>query len=186
MAIPGWLQWTFAVAMVAVAVFHLARLARPHWLRGTSRDVELAHAAMGAVMVWMLVGPLSAASSDRLAVLCLVPAAWFAWRALHSYVMDGLGAGGPTAVQIVGPAAMAYMLLAFGAATPMGTGMAMPGSSRGLASPVLAGVFVLATVGVAAWTVARQRGHRGAAVPVLNTGCQLAMSATTVCMLVAL
>ena len=44
----------------------------------------------------------------------------------------------------------------------------------------------MATLAVAAWTVQRRRGRVPGPGRRLGTGCQLAMSATTVCMLVAL
>jgi uncharacterized membrane protein YidH (DUF202 family) len=72
-------------------------------------------------------------------------------------------------------------------------GMSAPGHSSPLAmlaSPVMAGALVLATVALAAWTVSRRplraEFGRDSAASALGIGCGLAVNVTTVYMLVAI
>jgi hypothetical protein len=185
MSAPGWLRWAFATAMVAVAVYHLARLVgsrRPS--RRAPADVELTHSAMGVVMTVMLVGTLAPSDSRRLALMFAVPALWFLWRGLRSYVLDGARATGAPARQVLGCAAMVYMLVALAGSGPAMAGM--PRSAVRVPSAALGAALVIATLAVAAWTVLRARAVRCAETPALNTGCQLAMNVTTVYMLMAM
>jgi hypothetical protein len=186
-------RWLAVVAMVGVVLFHALRLVRAG-ARRRHADVadELTHTAMGLVMVVMLAGALSPADSRRLAVVFLAPLAWFAWRVLHSYVMDGAaGVGGP-ARQTVGCAAMVYALIVLSSA---GASAAMPGmamSAPAMSAPavpaasLLTIALVAASVAVAAVTVVRPRVVGLPTTPALAAGCQVAMSASMVYMLVAM
>jgi hypothetical protein len=205
----GWLRWTLAAAMIAVVCYHLARLAGARVReRPIHRDVELGHAGMGVVMTAMLVGSLSVSLSRGLALVFVVSMLWFASRSIRKYVL----AGPRGFVRLLGPAvgcaAMVYMLAALagvGRSSAMaGTSMAamhkmsMPGMSAPghssplamLASPVMAGALVLATVALAAWTVSRRplraEFGRDSAASALGIGCGLAVNVTTVYMLVAI
>jgi hypothetical protein len=183
----SWLRWAFAAAMIGVALFHVIRMIAPRARqRPDSMDAEITHAAMGVVMTVMLLGVLAPAEGRRLAVLFAIPLVWFVWRGLHSYVMDGPQAVGTPTRHVVGCAAMVYMLVAVSgprAASSM-PGMSMASTSP--SSPVAAGALLVATVGVALWTVARPRAVGLPAQPALAAGCQLAMNAATVYMLLAL
>jgi Domain of unknown function (DUF5134) len=186
----SWLRWALAAAMIAVVVYHLARLAESRLGRHPARfDVELTHAAMGVVMTVMLVGSLAASDGRRLAMLFAAPLVWFIWRGMHSYVMDGPRAVGMPARQVIGCAAMVYMLIALTGASSAATavsGMSMPATASPVPSPLLAGLLAVATLGVAGWTVMRARTTGASVRPALTVGCQLAMNATTVYMLVAM
>lgn len=178
----SWLRWVFAAAMLGVAVFHLVRLVSSR--RRHRPDAEFTHAAMAVVMTVMLVGVLAPANGRLLALCFAAPLGWFVWRGLHSFVMDGVRTVGAPVRLVVGCAAMVYMLVALAAASTSMPGMAMPSAS--LLSPVIAGALLVATLGVAAWTVTRPVAVGLPSRPALAAGCQLAMNAATVYMLVAM
>ncbi len=190
-----WLPWLLAAAMVGVAAYHVARLiatrVRHH---AASMDVELTHAAMGAAMTAMLVGLVAPAADLWLALPFVAMATWFAVRGVHTYVMDGVTPRAVAAAwQVVGCAAMAYMLLAVvrSATTTHMAGMVMGGNGRSDVSwPGLRLLLVGATVAWAGWTMFRVVDGRstsaGAGRVGLSAGCQLAMNMTTVYMLVAM
>jgi uncharacterized protein DUF5134 len=181
----SWLRWLFAAAMIGVALFHVVRLAASRDRhRPDGVDVELTHAAMGVVMTVMLIGVLAPSDSRRLALVFLAPLLWFVWRGLHSFVMHGARAVGPPVRHVVGCAAMVYMLVVLSTAGPAMPGMSMAAPSS--ASPLVAGSLLIATVAVAGWTLARPRVVGLPAAPALAAGCQLAMNAATVYMLVAM
>jgi hypothetical protein len=103
MSAPGWLRWAFAVAMIAVALYHLARLVMSRVVRRTTAvDVELSHAAMGAVMAMMLVGTLAGPDGRLLALIFGAPTLWFvpaskvelgAYRLSQPHQRNKIGAG---------------------------------------------------------------------------------------------
>ena len=125
---------------------------------------------------------------------------WFASRAVHSYAKKGARAADVSARQVIGCAAMAYMLLVLAASSAQsdvaghmsGAMSAMSMSSGGsqllttLSSPAFRLLAVGATIGVAGWTILRLRARAADRGPALSVGCQLAVSATTVYMLVAM
>jgi hypothetical protein len=199
-------RWSFAVIMTAIALYHLARLARSRWhRRRCDADVELTHAAMGLTMAVMAAGNLSVGTSGRLAAVFAVPTLWFGVRTVHSYVMSGPQAMGRHFRQCVGCAAMLFMLA--GSATTAGaaalahTGranapmpdMAMASTGASAAHRLIAGTLAAAILAVTLGTLAanRRTGPRppatepgGVATPTLAAGCQFAMNAAAVCMLV--
>jgi hypothetical protein len=200
---PGWLRWTLAAAMVIVAGYHLARLAGARWWR-TRRpdgpiqvDVELTHAAMGSAMTVMVLNAVAPAGLRSLGLVFMASMVWFASRAVHGYATGGPRRADLPARQVIGCAAMAYMLLVLAApAAVAGTmtgamnGMSMSSAGNSLlttlSSPTFRVAAVVATVVVAGWTVVRTRVRAAEAGPVLSLGCQLAVSATTVYMLAAM
>jgi hypothetical protein len=206
MPAPGWLRWTLAVAMIAVALYHLSRLAKSRWQPSgrhgahTHVDVELTHAAMGSVMTLMVLDALSPDDLRGLGLIFLAPTLWFVSRAVYSYVMHGPRGVDVAARQMIGCAAMAYMLLVLAApsARPGVTGtvtgamsaMPMSGASTSalgtLSSPAFRVFVVGATVGMCGWTIARIRAPSADAGPALGLGCQLAVSVTTIYMLLAM
>jgi hypothetical protein len=184
----SWLRWAFAAAMIGVAIFHITRLLASRARHGPDRaDAELTHVAMGVVMTAMLLGVLAPIESRRLAMLFALPLVWFVWRGVHSYVLDGPRAVGAPTRHVVGCAAMVYMLVAVsGASTAVSTmpGMSMASTSHSL--PIVPGTLLLATLAVAVSTVVRPRTVGLPATPALAAGCQLAMNAATVYMLMAM
>jgi hypothetical protein len=176
----SWLRWLCAAAMIGVVLFHVVRLVSAR-ARGVRPDAELAHAAMGAVMAVMLVGVLGPSDGRLLAVGFAASLVWFVWRGLHSFVMDGARAVGAPVRLVVGCAAMVYMLVVLSLAGPSMPGMTMP-----VGSPALVVTLLVATLGVAAWTLIRPVALGLPRSPALAAGCQLAMNAATVYMLVAL
>ena len=211
MPAPGWLRWTLAVAMLAVALYHLGRLVAARWRRvdgprqvdpSLQLDVELTHAAMGSTMTVMVVDAVAPVGLRGLGLVFVAALVWFASRTVYGYAVHGPRGADVSVRQIIGCAAMAYMLLVLAAPSAVAgtmtggmTGMSMTGTSMGgaagsavhaLSSPVFRVLVASATVGVAGWTVACMRVRSVAAGPALSLGCQLAVSATTVYMLVAM
>lgn len=158
------LRWAFAAAIIAVALYHLVRLLRCRALRRPVRhDVELTHAAIGIAMTLMLFGALASKEGRPLALLFAVPTVWFIARAIHGYVMDGAGTLGTSVAQVIGCAAMVYLLgvLAVGGAGMGTAGMSMPSSPAGQRlspSLLLTGGLVIATAGLGMWAIVRLRG----------------------------
>jgi hypothetical protein len=197
MSAPGWLGWALAVLTVAVAGYHLGRLAASRISRTPLRpDVEVTHAAMSITMTMMLLGPLAPLAARCLALIFAVPMMWFACSGVHTYVMDGpTHRAGLVAGPAVACAIMIVMLaaLAHPASASTMAGRSMPDPPSGLVSvsPELRSVLVVATVAVAGWTVARVRTAARAlgarpTVARVGTGCQLVVSATTVYMLLSM
>ncbi len=172
-----WLRWLIAAAMAGVVLFHVVRLRS----RSHRRDADLTHAAMGVVMSVMLIGVLAPSDSRRLALAFAAPLLWFVWRGMYGYVMDGVRALGPPIRLVVGCAAMVYMLAVPSTATPSMSRMTMSAGS-----PTVVGALLVATLGVAAWTVTRPATVGLPRTPALAAGCQLAMNAATVYMLMAM
>ena len=163
--------------------------------------MELTHAAMGTTMTVMVLDAVAPAGVRSLGLVFVAALVWFAARTVHSYATNGLRSADVVAGQVIGCAAMAYMLLVLtassttvghvtGAMTGAMSGMSMAGAGgsvvTALSAPVFRGLVVGATIGVAGWTIARMRVRAVAAGPVVSLGCQLAVSATTVYMLVAM
>jgi hypothetical protein len=206
MPAPGWLRWTLAAAMVAVALYHLSRLGAARWRRARlydaciQVDVELTHTAMGTAMTVMTLDAVTHAALRSLGLVFVASMIWFASRAVHSYATTGPRSMGGPARQVIGSAAMAYMLLVLAAPSARSavtgtmngamTGMSMSGGGHPvlatLSSPFFRLVAVGATLGVAGWTLSRGRKRSVDADPTLSLGCQLAVSMTTVYMLVAM
>ena len=206
MPAPGWLRWVLVAAMVAVAVYHLSRLAAARWRRVRPRDacihvdVELTHAAMGSAMAVMVLGTLALTPLRGIGLVFVASTLWFASRAVRSYATDGPGSADIPVRQVIGSAAMAYMLLVLAAPsahssvtghmTGAMSGMAMSSGSGSvlatLSSPASRLVIIGATIAVAGWTILRMRARATDAGPTLSVGCQLAVSMTTVYMLVAM
>jgi Domain of unknown function (DUF5134) len=193
-----------AAVMIVATLYHAGRLLTSRTRhRHSEFDVDLTNAAMGIGMAIMLVGSLTPSASRRWAILFAIPTLWFIWRSLDSYLIDGTRAVGRPLRQALTCAAMLYMFLA----TARMASTASPMSDMHSASTAVAGMEVstgpefgravtalllAAMVGVAVWTCTLLgRGH-GAAVCTSNTAsapgatvtCELAMSVTTVYMLV--
>jgi hypothetical protein len=195
-----------AAVMIVATLYHAGRLltSRTRHRHGEF-DVDLTNAAMGIGMAIMLVGSLTPSAGRRWAILFAIPTLWFIWRSLDSYLIDGTRAVGRPLRQALTCAAMLYMFLA----TARMASTASPMSDMHSAGTAVAGMEVAAgpefgravtalllaaMVGVAVWTCTLLgRGH-GVAVCASNTAsapgatvtvtCELAMSVTTVYMLV--
>ena len=190
---PAWLSEALAAVMIAVALFHAARLARLRH-RSTHPDIDLTHLAMGVAMALMLVATLSTRSSLGWAL------AFATWRSMQTFVFDGARALTRHLPHALACGAMVYVLLVLSSAGPASadsTAMpamqmapgAMPGlnGSSGTAQwSFLAVPLVIVMCGVAALNAAQLRratasGHH---IPAVTNGCQLAMSTTMIYMLV--
>ena len=169
MTAPDWVRWTLAVMMMVAAGYHLSRGVR----RSARLDAELAHGAAGVAMAAMLAGSVATTDARALAVAFALPLLWFAWRSVHVYVLDGPHFVLPTVQVAVGSAAMVYMLAVLTSAHGMS-------DMSPVSVPVLAWGLAIATVAVTGWTVRRLRPGAVA------TGCQAAMSLTTVVMLITM
>jgi Domain of unknown function (DUF5134) len=183
MSAAGWLRWAIAALMIAIAGYHLARLAiARRRARRTEADVDLTHAAMGAAMAMMLVGALTAQASRGWALAFAGPTLWFVFRTLIDYVRQH-PIGHPL-TQAVISGTMVFMLL--GTATH-GSGMAM--ADQG---PVLLLAAAVVAVAIRTTTSIGRRNDSAAGgvlasrvlAPNLTAACQLAMNGTTVFMLV--
>ncbi|MGZ4560361.1 MAG: DUF5134 domain-containing protein [Mycobacteriaceae bacterium] len=195
-----------AAVMIVATLYHAGRLltSRTRHRHGEF-DVDLTNAAMGIGMAIMLVGSLTPSAGRRWAILFAIPTLWFIWRSLDSYLIDGTRAVGRPLRQALTCAAMLYMFLATArmasTASPMSdmhsAGRAVAGMEVS-AGPefgrAVTALLLAAMVGVAVWTCTLLgRGH-GVAVCASNTApgatvtvtvtCELAMSVTTVYMLV--
>jgi hypothetical protein len=206
MPAPAWLRWTLAAAMICVALYHSGRLANSHWRRGqrpdpgAQVDVELTHAAMGSAMTLMVLDVMAPGDLRGVGLVFGALTLWFALRAVYSYVMDGPRAADLALRQVIGCAAMTYMLVALAApsirpavapaVTSEMNGMSMSGVGPSvlspLSSPVLRVIVIGATVALCGWTFARMRARCADAGPALGLGCQLAVNATTIYMLVTM
>ena len=177
---PTWLTRTLAAVMLAVALYHAARIVRSR-TRGARIDVDLAHLGMGAAMALMLLVPLSPAWSAGWALGFAAPTLWFGWRTMREYVFGGVQAAARDVPHALACAAMLYMLAVRAVPGPDMAAMSMPGSSG---SPVLAVPFAVLMLDVATRNAARLR--QLASSPALVHGCQFAMSSTMVYMLAAM
>jgi hypothetical protein len=121
---------------------------------------------------------------------------WFVVRTIRNYVVSGPRSADVVARQVIACGAMAYMLLAVTgpsigpSMSSAMSGMSMAGSGSSafsaLSSPALRLIVIVVIVGLCAWTLARQREHSVATGPVLGVGCQLAVNATTIYMLIVM
>lgn len=174
---PTWLTRTLAAVMIAVALYHAARIVRSR--AGAARyDVDLAHMGMSVAMALMLLAPLSPAWSAGWALAFAVPTVWFVWRSMRGFVFDGVHAAACDVPHALACAAMLYVLAVHAVPGPDMAGMSMPGTSG---SSVVAVPFAVLMLGVATRNAAHLR--QLASSPALAHGCQLAMSSTMVYML---
>jgi hypothetical protein len=179
---PIWLTRALAAAMIAVALYHAARIVPSRLRAGPLRyDVDLTHLGMGVVMALMLVAALSPSWSIAWALTFAVPALWFVWRSMRLYVFDGARAAARDVPHALACIAMLYMLAAGAVLRPDMAGMSMPVTSG---SSVIAMPFAVLMLGVAIANAARLRQLAGSLA--LAHGCQLAMSSTMVYMLAAM
>ncbi len=197
---PG---WALAGVMVTITGHHLTHVARS--LRSGRRaalDIDLTHAAMGVVMAIMLVGSLTSRAAAGWAIGFTVATGWFAGRTLRSYFRDSPRSVAPPLAQTLTGVAMVYMLA--GTATAGGsasgaeaagmdlggmnmTGMAPDGGTPSFTAGWLTIVVIAASIGVVIWTAGRLRpavATAGSGPGAVAASCQLAMSVTTVYMLV--
>ena len=184
MSTPGSLRWVLAALMTGVTLYHVVRLLRARFNRTRGRiDVELTHAAMGAVMTGMLVGSLASESTRLLILVFLAPLAWFAVLGIHSYIWSGRGALEVPVQQVVNCAAMTYMLAVVAAHRGHEMGPAAP---TAVPSAPLTALIAFGVVTVAFRALGRLRVRPLGRLPAVSVGCQLAMSGTAVVMLVAM
>jgi hypothetical protein len=197
----GWVPLGLTGLLAAVTGYHLYHLSPFAGRGGHQRriDVDLSHALMGGLMVWMLRRDLPGGAGPWLVAGLAGTTAWFVVAGVRRYVLDGPGEVGREAVQVAVFAAMTYLAaLAAGLSLPsadVSGGLVPPTSSMpgmvmpagGSAQRLLAGLLLAAVLLAAAWTVRtgarRTRADRPDRVA---TGCQLAMDAATVYMLLAL
>jgi hypothetical protein len=202
MTAPGWLEWTLAALMVAVALFHVGRLPVWHRQRQARRllcDVEVSHALTGTVMALMLAGSMAPVDGARLALVFAVPTWWFLSRAVHEYLVAGPGQrAGALAGQVIASAGMVYMLVMMQRTGHVSAAGAMPMHAGAIDSvgsaAAVRGMLIAGTVATAVWATRSTRlpwpdaVTRGGAMrrSALTVGCQVAMNATTVYMLISL
>jgi hypothetical protein len=176
---PTWLSRTFAAVMIAVALYHAARIVRSRMRAHPIRyDVDLTHLGMGVAMATMLLATLSRPWSTAWAIAFAVPTLWFAWCGARTFVFDGAHAAIRDGPHALACGAMLYMLAVRAVPSPDMAGMSMPGTSG---SSFVALPFAMLMLGVATQNAARLR--QPASSPALAHGCQLAMSSTMVYML---
>lgn len=190
---PAWLSEALAAVMIAVALYHAARLARLR-RRSTHPDIDLTHLAMGVAMALMLVATLSARSSLGWALAFAVPTVWFTWRSMQTFVFDGARALTRHLPHALVCGAMVYVLLVLSGAGAAGAdSTTMPGMDMGSSGPssatqwsFLAIPLLIVMCGVAALnaTQLRRATAAGHHIPAATNGCQLAMSTTMIYMLV--
>jgi hypothetical protein len=209
---PTWLSRILAAVMIAVALYHGARLVVPRMRsRSGQHDVDLTHLAMGVAMALILLAALSSTWSVSWGLAFAGATVWFTWQSMRVFVFDGVRAVGAHLPHALGCAAMIYMLLVLAgggtgagasAGASTGTGAsAMPdmvmaaasvpgaGGPSGAALPwsILAMPLLVVMGGVAALNVAQLRhtaASRHSGAPVLAGGCRLAMTGTMIYMLV--
>ena len=184
MSAPGWSRWILVGLLLGVATYHLLRLLSGRWRRNSGKIYqELTHLITAAAMTAMLVGALAPAGDRLLTIMFGASAVWFAASSIHSYIVYGPATLGARAQLVAGCTAMTYMLTALEHRNPM--------ASMGAHSIPSAPLTVLFVGAIAAVTVVSLRDLRACptglgARPALAAGCQLAMNATTVFMLVSM
>ncbi len=196
------LRWTLVALMIAVGLYHVARMAAA--LRRQRRrelDVDATHTLMGLVMAGMLAGSVSGRFADVCFLGFVLATAWFGGLAAQTWVLTGARGLGHPLRQVVGCFAMSYMLVVTSGAGILGLnrpeirmpGMRMGGGAAlsGSGFPLLL-ILLAATAGVTVWTALTTAGSArrpsapspgGVFAPTLTAGCQTAMNATTVYML---
>jgi hypothetical protein len=180
---PTWLTRALGAAMIAVALYHAARMVRTRKRTHPFRyDVDLTHLGMGVVMALMLGAALRPPWSAASGMAFAVPAAWFGWRSMRAYVLDGARAALGDLPHALACAAMLCMLAASAVPGADMAGMSMPGTSG---SSVVGVALVVLMVGVAIGSAARLRQLAGPP-RALARGCELAMGSTMVYMLAAM
>ena len=197
MAAPSGLTVCLVVLMVCTACFHVGRMAVARRRRCAHRyDVDTSHVLMGVAMVTMLVEPGGVTPVGALALVLVLPAAWFGCQAVLRFVLAGVPAAlQPTRQALLSVAMLCMLAIAAGrpAALPSvqmaGMSMAPAGSVDGRG--VLIALLVLLVIALAAWTAADFRGAvtargTGLVAPVTSNCCQLAMTVTSGLMLVAM
>lgn len=199
----AWVPAALTVLLAGASGYHLLRLGTGVGTRHARPDLDLTHILMGVTMAWMLLAGLARPYAVGLVAGFGLAGAWYTVAAVRRYVRDGPGQVGRDAIQAVGCAAMAWMLVpAAGLGRPLGadamgpavSGLAMPGMAMpaGGAEGRVLTVAVLVAVAVASgWTlrraVTRPDRPRGAhADGPLAAGCQLAMNAAAAYMLLGL
>jgi hypothetical protein len=134
---------------------------------------------------------LAPADLRGLGIIFVVPMLWFVARTVRSYQAGGPRSADVVAQQVIACGAMAYMLLALAGPSARPTagnamvGMSMSGSPTA-SSPVLRLVVIAAIAGLCGWTIVRLRVRSMEAGPAMGVGCQLAVNATTIYMLIVM
>ena len=183
---PTWLSRALAALMVAVALYHAARLVVPR-MRPSRRDVDLTHLAMGVVMALMLIASLSSRWMLGWALAFAVPAVWFTWQSMYVYVFDGVRGVWAHLPHALACATMVYLLVPVpGAGAASMPGMSVPSRATVFAVPLLIVMCGVVALNVAALNAEQARRQTAARRrnPGLADGCRLAMSSTMVYMLV--
>lgn len=156
---PAWLAAMFAALMIVVAAGCACRLAFS-WLhgKGTERDADGLHVAMGVAMAGMIEPGLVAVPGFAWSALFAAGAARFSWLAIRAGGRAGRPGCAHPVAHAVECAAMVYMLLPLGS-WPSGRapGTAMPGMSRDATpgNPALTLVLALFMLGYTAWAIDR-------------------------------
>jgi Domain of unknown function (DUF5134) len=155
--VPAWLASSFAILMVAIAVYCAARLAISR-LRGrnTERAADALHVLMGVAMAGMLEPRLTPVPVTAWRAVFAAAGVWFAWQATRPGRRGRMARCAHPAAHAVECAAMVYMLLPIGS-WPSGHGpaMAMPGMSQGttIGNPALTLVLALFMLGYVLWAI---------------------------------
>ena len=109
-----WVSALLAAAMLAVAVYCIARLVLSFRSSGvTQRDTDAVHAVMGVSMAGMLAPLLTAAPGGLWVLVFSTSALWFGWKVLHDSNHEFVG-GHPHCshfTHLLMCAAMIYMLI---------------------------------------------------------------------------
>jgi hypothetical protein len=137
-----WLSDFLAAAMLAVAVYCIARLVRSLRSNGvTQRDTDAVHAVMGVSMAGMLVPSLTAAPNGLWLVVFSGSALWFGYKVLHDSERASINChpSGSHLPHLLMCAAMIYMLAVMDWTPSMhtshGVGMLAMGSTSASGSP---------------------------------------------------
>jgi hypothetical protein len=125
---PGWLNDSFAMVMLAVALYSAGRLvAARAWSRPIHVDIDVAHVLMGVAMAGMLDGRINPIGSGVWEVVFSLVGLWFLWRCYQFLADPGTGFGyeehvhrlSRRVIHLVMSSSMLYMYLA---AAPVAAG----------------------------------------------------------------
>jgi hypothetical protein len=141
---PEWLAGAFAIVMLGIAAYSVARLITAHRTgRRTERDVDLVHVGMGTAMAGMLVpsvNPLAGYAWNLGWTLFFgLAVCWFGAR-LFGALADG-GPAGPAPAHLISSGVMLYMMWP-------GSTMSMPGMSVGGDNSAVQPVLTLILLGL--------------------------------------
>jgi hypothetical protein len=152
MAEYPWVSDACAAAMIAVALYCVARLALSLITsKSTRRDADAVHGVMAVSMAGMFQPALATGHSGLWVLVFSASALWFGWGVLHEW--DHLDSGhalGSQLNHLVMCAAMVYMLLVMGSGasgSPRGAGMLAMDHQAAAPSPFLAIMLAVLLLG---------------------------------------